>query len=259
MLVILEGAAFIERLLSFLQEGFYNPGNILKYLQGRGKCLDGGCKAGGGEKLIPYFAGTNPWNRDSLNEFFIWSRQWYKPNHTYYEEPINAVFTLSQIGKFLTEEMQIDIEEIGEVFQMEFKGGGKLKSFVPSCLWKGKEPVCSGKKYRNHEMCCDFYLKDDKERFPTIVGEIKVAVPQQSGNNFGDFQKDIEKCREWLKPDTSKYVNEKFKIKRFEYALAIFIDLTEDDEYYNLWKSNINQDSCVRENIFVRHINVGKF
>jgi hypothetical protein len=257
-LVILDGVALIESLLTFLQEGFQAPKSILKYLQGRGKCGDDKCKTRGCERLIPYFSDIKPWNRDSLNEFFAWSRQWYKPNLNYYEEPINAVFTLPRIAQFLEQKLCLDQLEINQIFQMEFKGGGEFRSFVPPCLWKGKSPVCSGKRFRNHEMCCDFYVKDLKNDFPTIVGEIKVAVPPQSGNIFMNFLKDIDKCREWLKPDTSKYVNEKFKIKRFDYALAIFIDLTGDDKYYNSWKSDINQNDYLQENIFVRCIHVGK-
>jgi hypothetical protein len=189
-----------------------------------------------------------------FEEFDKLRQKWYKPGLPYYEEPINAFFTLPRIAQFI--ERKLPKNDISNIFQMEFKGGGAYKSFVPNCLWKGKEPV----KIFNDKgigMCCDFYLKDHTGKIPNFVGEIKVAVPYQEHDILAEFQGDIEKCKEWLKPETIPYIEEKFNTK-FEYALAILIDLTGDKTYSNKWNAEMKKLEAryLKERIFVRRIHI---
>ncbi len=94
-------------------------------------------------------------------------------------------------------------------------------------------------------MCCDFYFKNYKKNnnnIPNIVGEIKFAISHQSQNVWNECKKDIEKCMEWLKPDTTPHLVERFNIIKFDYALAILIDLTGGETYSNLWNSEMKKN-----------------
>jgi hypothetical protein len=254
----------IEKLLAFLEKGFQNPINIINYLQSRDKCNELKCKTKDCKALIKYFTDNNsesPWSRKMLDKFDELRRKWYKPRLNYWEEPLNAFFTLPRIAQFLEEEMKFSSEEIVEVFKMEYKGLGEKENFVPKCLWKGKKEEWTAipKEFKGGKrMCCDYYLKNYKKNnrsIPNIVGEIKFAIPQRH-NVWNEYKKDIDKCTEWVKPDTTPYLVERFNIIRFDYALAILIDLTGEETYSNLWNSEMKQMEAtyLKERIIVRLI-----
>jgi hypothetical protein len=97
-------------------------------------------------------------------------------------------------------------QTISKYFNMEFKGGGNLKDSVPLCLRTGKSSVCIEKIFQNHQMCCDIFLE---KPFPFVVAEVKVVVSQTKKNIYSSFLNDIEKCKEWLQPDTSPFIKKK--------------------------------------------------
>lgn len=262
----IEHKEFIEKLLAFLEEGFQNPIQIINYLQSRNKCKNPKCEAKTCKPLIPYFKGKKvkrPWNRDTLNKFDELRQKWYKSGQSSYEEPINGFFTLPRIAQFLEDEIRLSSYEISDIFKMEFKGKGKSEFFVPNCLWKGKkgEYTAIKKECIGKRMCCDFYFinyKKNNKSIPNLVGEIKIAVhvPHQRQIIWNEFKKDIEKCKEWLKPETSACLVERFNIIKFDYALAILIDLTGGETYSKLWNSEMKQmeEKYLKERVFVRLI-----
>jgi hypothetical protein len=258
-----EAIDFIDNLLDFLQAGFQDPIQIISYLQLRNKCKQPNCLTKCCKPLIPYFSGKKGnklWSVELLDKFDECRRQWYVPRENKYEEPLNAFFTLPRIAQFLQEEVKLSSIEISEIFIMEFKGRGKKGNiFVPNCLWKGKEEVSIQKEFNGRKrISCDFYFKNYKknnEYVPNIVGEIKFAIPHQK-NVWIKYKEDIEKCREWLKPDTTPYLVERFNIVNFDYALAILVDLTGGETYSNLWNSEMMQMEAkyLKERVFVRLI-----
>lgn len=261
----IEYKEFIEKLLDFLEKGFQNPINIINYLESRDKCNKLKCKTKDCKALTKYFTDNkseSPWSLKLLDKFDELRRQWYKPRLNYWEEPLNAFFTLPRIAQFLEEEIKLSSEEIIEVFKMEYKGLGEKEIFVPNCLWKGKKEEWTAipKEFNGGKrMCCDFYFKNYKKNnksIPNLVGEIKFAIPHQRHNVWNDYKKDIEKCTEWVKPDTTPYLVERFSIFKFDYALAILIDLTGGETYSNLWNSEMKQMEAkyLKERIFVRLI-----
>jgi len=261
----IEYEEFIKKLLAFLEVGFQNPIKIINYLQSSDKCNQPNCLTKCCKPLIPYFSGKKRnklWSLEVLDKFDECRRKWYKPRVNYYEEPLNAFFTLPRIAQFLEEEMKLFSEEIIEIFKMEYKGLGEKEFFVPNCLWKGKKEdwVAIPKEFNGGKrMCCDFYFKNykkNKENIPNFVGEIKFAIPHQRHNVWNEYKKDIEKCIEWLKPDTTPYLVERFNIIKFDYALAILIDLTGGETYSNLWNSEMKQMEAkyLKERVFVRLI-----
>jgi hypothetical protein len=260
-----EDIVFIDKLLDFLQAGFQDPIQIISYLQLRNKCNPPNCLTKCCKPLIPYFSGKKGnklWSLELLNKFDKCRRQWYVPRQNKYEEPLNAFFTLPRIAQFLQEEVKLSSSEISEIFIMEFKGGGEKESFVPNCLWKMKKKnwVAITKDFKGGKrMCCDFYFKNymkNNKNIPNIVGEIKIAIPNQRQNVWNKYKEDIEKCREWLKPDTTPYLVERFNMIKFDYALAILIDLTGGETYSNLWNSEMKQMEAkyLKEHVFVRFI-----
>jgi hypothetical protein len=264
-----EDIEFIGKLLAFMEAGFQDPIQIISHLQLRNKCKQPNCKTKCCKPLIPYFSGKKSnklWSLEVLDKFDELRRKWYKPRVNSYEEPLNAFFTLPRIAQFLQEEVKLSSGEISEIFKMEFKGGGENEFLVPNCLWKGRkeEWVAIKKEFNGKRMCCDLYIKNYKKNnknIPNIVGEIKIAipVPHQRHNIWNDFKKDIEKCKEWLRPETSTCLVERFNIVKFDYALAILIDLAGGEIYSNLWNSEMKQMEAkyLKERIFVRLIQPG--
>lgn len=92
----------IKKLFAFLQEGFQDPVQIIRYLQSRQKCSKAECYQKGCGSFIRYFSGPRPWDKDGLDNFFEWAWRWYPRE---YEVPINAVFTLPWVARFLELEM----------------------------------------------------------------------------------------------------------------------------------------------------------
>lgn len=242
-----EVVGLIERLITFLQEGFDDPIKIFDYLQSRKKCFDCNinCKT-----HMPNFFESKSWD---LEEFFQWSWSWYTSNK--YEEPINIVFILSRVAQFLEQELGLKESEILNTFKMEFKGSIKGKEFpVPPCLWKGVGGIEVSKKFIGQKsvkgLACDFYLL---KPFPPLIAEVKVAVPQRKGTNkqyFYSFLKDLDKCKKWLH---DPYVEKRFGHK-FKYALAILIDMSGKSEIREKWSTDINEEELLKDGIFARLI-----
>ncbi len=231
-----DGIVFVRELLAFLQQGFLNPVQAFKYLKSRGKCPETTiCNAGGCDNTIELLSGQKPW--DNLDKIYKWCWQW---SPEVYEWPILTAFVVPLVAQFLASK-RMDDSIISKSFRMEFTGGGRKDRFVPPCLWKKNalDSVCIGRKFRDHYMCCDFLLLPP---FPAIVAEVKVAVPNTVNKIFSTYLDDLEKCREWLKPETGQYVEKKFGFGRFKYALAILIDLTGKREIQRRWSSEFNKN-----------------
>jgi hypothetical protein len=169
-----------------------------------------------------------------------------------YEWPILTAFVVPLVAQFLASK-RMDDSSISRSFRMEFTGGGKKDRFVPPCLWKKNalDSVCIGKKFRDHYMCCDFLLLPP---FPAIVAEVKVAVPKTVNKIFSTYLDDLEKCREWLKPDAFSHIQNRFGIERFDHAIALLVDLTGGQEIQKIWKASIDKDYYFRQGIFARLI-----
>ena len=177
-----------------------------------------------------------------------WCQQWYATAR--YEEPLNALFTLPLVAQFLNGH-GLEEDAIARCFKMEFKGGGKLSHNVPNCLWRGSGSVCIGKRFREHQMCCDFCLLPP---LPAAVAEVKLAIPKTANSIFENFRADLEKCEEWLRPDTAPFVRKRFGVDGFDYALAILIDLSGTGQCRHQWEAGIDEDAYRRRGIFARLI-----
>ena len=154
----------------------------------------------------------------------------------------------------MASEIGMNDTAIGQSFRMEFKGKRRTDgaTLAPPCLWKGnpKDTVCISKTFGKSKMlCCDFLLLPP---FPRAVVEVKAAAPHQTNkinSIFRDFEKDLRKCEEWLKPDSEPGIRETFRIERLDYALAILVDLTEGQDITNLWKSAIDENELFKRGI----------
>jgi len=240
---------FVKELLGFLQQGMEAPGKIFQFLESRKKCS--GCPSRCLE-LKPYFSSENPWG-DGLNPFWEWARKW-APDVSK-EWPIQAVFLNSLVAQFLLSRGYSEAR-IDQSLRVEFTGGGRKKDFVPPCILR-KSPsdsICIGKKFQGRYLCCDFLLLPP---FPAVVAEVKLAVPGAAARIFKNFREDLLKCREWLAGDASPYIQQRFGIARFEYALAILIDLSGGAELRNFWKADIDEEDFLRRGIFPRLISPG--
>ena len=194
---VVKPADLLNTLKPFLEKSLREPALVFEYLQRWGKCE--GCATRGCEELIPPFSAPKPW--ENSEKFFQWCWKWFTTGH--YEEPVHAVFLIPSVAQFL-QERGVRGEEVSRSFRMEFKGKGEKEAYVPPCLWKSGpgETICIAKRWGNSYMCCDFYLL---EPFPNTVVEVKVAVPHQNvKSNLTGFKKALEKCEEWLKPDTAR-------------------------------------------------------
>lgn len=236
-----------EGLLSFIEDGLQNPTRTIQEFRASPKCSGSTCSTNCAD-LLPHFSKKEPWLKDGA--FFQWCRQWYPVR---YEEPLDAFFTLPLVASFLSSIgwSQRDIEE---GFVTEFSGKGKLSGNVPSCMWKSTRSVCIEKIFDGHSMCADFVFLPPLH--PLVV-EIKVAMPDSKSKAVINlFQNDLRKCEEWLAPDAAPFVRESFGIDRFDYALALLIDLGckgLDDH----WNSTVNAEQYSRRGIITKRISVG--
>ncbi len=234
----------IQHLLSFLEESFQKPAQTIERFRNSTRCSGAVCSVNCHDLLF-HFSQGDPW---SDRKVFEWCSQWYSERR--YEEPLNAFFTLPLVGMFLSSN-GMDEGEIATTFLMEFKGGGRLAHKAPSCLFKGSRPVSIGKKVDGRYMCADFLLLPP---MPPVVAEIKVAVPHNKPKvALSAFEKDLCKCQEWLKPDAAPFIQRSFGIERFEYALAVLIDLGCVG-LGDLWRSEINENEYRRRGIIVKRI-----
>ena len=92
---------------------------------------------------------------------------------------------------------------------------------------------------------------------PRLLPKSKSPCLTASRKWFLDyFEQDVRKCEEWLAPDTAPFVQKSFGIERFDYALALLIDLGckgLDDH----WNSTINTEQYSRRGIIIKRITVG--
>ncbi|MBI2190387.1 MAG: hypothetical protein HYU36_00190 [Planctomycetes bacterium] len=237
---------FLMALLDFLEDRLRNPAKVIEYLLSRKRCSDSLCREHGCASILRHLPQTKPWQGQQA--FFEWAWRWYASYR--YEEPFDAVFVLPVVAEFLARQ-GYDEPTIQAGFHMEFKGGGQRAANVPPCLWKGQRPVCIKKIYLNHQMCCDFCLLPP---FPKVVAEVKVVVPETAGSAFDNFSGDLRKCREWLADDASPFIQDTFGIDRFDYALAILIDLTDGSAYRRHWEAGIDEEGLRKEGVVVRVI-----
>lgn len=242
-----ESLSMIDRLVSYLEDGFKEPLKTIERLRSSARCSGDACSVNCHD-LLSHFSQSKAW---SDKTFFHWCSQWYASER--YEEPLNAFFTLPMVGMFLAKQ-GLKPNEIARAFEMEFKGGGRLAHMVPSCLFKGTRPVSIEKRINGHYMCADFVLLPP---LPPVAAEIKVAMPDGNAKvAFDLFRKDLRKCEEWLKPDANPHIEKRFGIDRFDSALALLIDLGCKG-LGDLWRSGINEDEFRRKGIVVKRIVVG--
>jgi hypothetical protein len=126
---------------------------------------------------------------------------------------------------------------------------------IPSCLWRGEQGDKQASIYIEKELlnaergiACDFYLKQPFN----LIAEVKVAVLKTAQQVFNAFLKDIEKCKNWLKPEISPIIEKKFGISRFNYALALLIDLTGDEGFSAQWNSIVDEAALSRQGVIAR-------
>jgi hypothetical protein len=238
---------FINELLDFVQEGLREPLKTFQYLQSRGKCPNCASRC---DDVIPYFLHPTPWN-DGLDEFLKWAWQWC--HEGWNEWPIVAVFVNSLVARFLASKRMSETS-ISQSFRMEFTGGRrKVYSLpIPPCLPRkdSQDPICIEKKFQGHDMCCDFLLLP----FPALVAEVKVAVPKTAKRIFKAFRDDLTKCEQWMAQDAYPFIKSRFKIDRFDYSLAILIDLSGGEDVQKIWKTSVNEEDCLRRGVFARLI-----
>ena len=234
---------FIKEAVDFLKNGLSSPVQVFNYLKSRRKCPEGSCNAGGCENVIALLSDPQPWK--NLHDLLKWCLQW-SPEF-YYEWPIVTAFLIPLVAQFLTSK-GISEENIRRSFKMEFTSGGRKDKFVPPCFWRknASESVCIEKRFEGKYMCADFIFFPP---LPAVVAEVKVGVPQTSKKIFGDFLKDLQKCKEWLKADASPFIQKKFQIAHFDFGLAILVDLTREKEVGNSWKAQIKEEDYIRQGI----------
>ncbi len=106
-----------------------------------------------------------------------------------------------------------------------------------------------GKRSREHKMGGDFGRLPPRR---AGVAEVKLATPKPATSIFENFRADLEKCEEWLRPDTAPFVRKRFGVDGFDYALAILIDLSGTGQCRHQWEAGIDEDAYRRRGIFAR-------
>jgi hypothetical protein len=232
-------------LKNILKKGFDDPIITIDFLKQRNKCS--ACSTKPCQSILPHFSGRKPWDH---TEFWEWCWSWCTRN--FHEYAVCALFVNTWVGQLLTSK-GIDESSIRNNFRMEFTGG-RICVNAPICFWRKslRESTTIGKKFRDRQqrdrkLSGDFFLFDS---FPPTVAEVKVAMPDDVfSSKITEFRDDLKKCKEWLKPDTALFVQEKFPIKKFDYALAILVDLTGGTLYRNWWESNIDKEYYSQQGI----------
>lgn len=225
----------------FIERGFREPRETLRYLRKRGPCDKCKCPCHDVfERFSDRKSSSNLW--DINGAFFQWSHStWCPPNKQgvrNYEWPICAVFFNSLIPRFLLHK-GFKEETLRGSFRVEFTGKGRAEHLIPPCLWRKdpSESTGTGRKYKGRTLYFDFCLQGP---FPATVGEVEVVNPNISmKSNFSAFNGDLDKCVGWLIPPTT-----------FKYALAILIDLTGTRTYRDSWDDEITSKSWPQKNIF---------
>jgi hypothetical protein len=81
---------------------------------------------------------------------------------------------------------------------------------------------------------------------------VKAAAPHQANRAklvIREFEKNLQKCKEWLKPDAGPGIKETFHIERLDYALALLVDLTDGGGIRGLYRSAINENELFNNGI----------
>lgn len=238
---------FADGLLDHVGKCLVKPLSIYNHLQSRGLCTPD-CKCIKMRTLVDL---DNPWSKENQKKIFQWMHGWYCHR---YEEPFNAALLLPAIADFLSQ--RYTAEQITQGFRMEFSAKGRRAVHIPKCFYRDPRSVKINKTYKGHGgMCCDFALVDPLEEH--LVGEVKLLTTNININFLQKFLDDLDKCSEWLKPSTHKYLPAKFKIKEFSAAMCILVDLTDGKESSRWWKSKINETDLRSKGIIVRHIVIG--
>jgi hypothetical protein len=236
----------LEEINVILRRGFDDPAITIEYLKLRKKCSE--CKTKACQSILPFFSDQGPWHHEG---FWEWCWHWCTRN--FHEYSVCALFINTWVAQFLISR-GIEESNMRYNFRMEFTGGGICVN-APRCFWRKhpRDSTTIGKKFidrqrRERRLSGDFFLFNS---LPATVAEVKVAMADDIfSSKIEEFEDDLKKCKEWLKPETAPFVRKKFPVERFDYALAILIDLTGGTVYRNWWQSNIDKEYLSQQGIF---------